>query len=313
MKKISIIVPVYNTAKYLPNCFDSIIAQTYTDYEVIVVDDGSTDGSAAICDQYAERDSRFRVVHKRNEGVSSARNIGLDKVGGQYIAFIDSDDTILPTMLEDLIRIAEAENADIVQSAWPLNDAEIETGKIKKMSRDKVLDENFAFSGVFKPSLCLGLYKAALFNEVRLPENIHYYEDFAVLTLLAAKSNGVVFVDKRYYNYVYREGSACHSGLTSKLKSSLLISDYLMEKGIFRKESDVNNTSSFFVYYVLMNTILANNAQESDIKFIRKEIYKNIKRILKAPRLHILMRIFCISYLLFPSITTKMFKYRYGH
>lgn len=309
--KISIIVPVYNTAKYLPNCFDSIIAQTYTDYEVIAVDDGSTDGSAAICDQYAERDSRFRVVHKRNEGVSSARNIGLDKVGGQYIAFFDSDDTILPTMLEDLIRIAEAENADIVQSAGPLKDGVAETGIIKKMSRDKVLDENFAFSDVYKPSLWLGLYKATLFNGIRFPEHIHFYEDFVVATQLAAKSNGVVFVDKRYYNYVHRDGSANSSGLNSKRRTCLFIADYLKEKGVFRNDSDLNNTSSFFILAQLFYTIWADEVLKSDIKFVKNEIRKNIKRILKADAFNIVMRISCIFYLFLPSIVTKIIRFRH--
>ncbi len=311
MKKISIIVPVYNTAKYLPNCFDSIIAQTYTDYEVIAVDDGSTDGSAAICDQYAEKDSRFHVVHKRNEGVSSARNIGLDKALGQYITFYDSDDTILPTMLEDLIRIAEAENADIVQSAGPLKDGEIETGKINIMSRDKVLDENFIFSNVYKPSLCLGLYKATLFEDIRFPEHIHFYEDFVVATQLAAKSNGVVFVDKRYYNYIQREGSANHFGLTSKRRSCLLIPNYLMEKGVFRNDTDLNNTIGFFIYGQLITTILADDVKESDTEFIKNEIHKNIKRILKAKTLNILMRIYCIFYLFLPSVVTKIFRFRH--
>lgn len=309
--KISIIVPVYNTAKYLPNCFDSIIAQTYTDYEVIAVDDGSTDGSAAICDQYAERDSRFRVVHKSNEGVSVARNIGIDNASGQYLAFFDSDDTILPTMLEDLIRIAEAEDCDIVQSAGALKDGVAETGIIKKMSRDKVLDENFAFSNVYKPSLWLGLYKATLFNGIRFPKNIHFYEDFVVLTLLANKSNGVVFVDKRYYNYIQREESATHSGLTSKRRSCLLIPNYLMEKGVFRNDTDLNNTIGFFIYGQLITTILADDVKESDTEFIKNEIHKNIKRILKAPRLNILMRIYCIFYLFLPSVVTKIIRFRH--
>ena len=92
--KITVIVPVYNTEKYLRRCVDSILAQTFTDFELLLVNDGSTDGSGAICDEYAQKDSRVRVFHKENGGVSSARNIGIDNAQGDWITFIDSDDRI---------------------------------------------------------------------------------------------------------------------------------------------------------------------------------------------------------------------------
>ena len=92
--KISVIVPVYNTEKYLDRCIQSILAQTYTDFELLLVDDGSTDSSGAICDKYAEQDSRVRVFHKENGGVSSARNQGLDNAKGEWITFVDSDDWV---------------------------------------------------------------------------------------------------------------------------------------------------------------------------------------------------------------------------
>ena len=94
MIKISVIVPVYNVEKYLPRCIDSILNQTFTDFELILVDDGSTDNSGQICDTYAEKDSRVKVVHKKNGGVSKARNVGLDNVLGKYITFCDSDNSI---------------------------------------------------------------------------------------------------------------------------------------------------------------------------------------------------------------------------
>ena len=92
--KITVIVPVYNTEKYLRRCVDSILAQTFTDFELLLIDDGSTDGSGAICDEYAKKDSRVRVFHKEIGGVSSARNLGLDKAYGEWISFVDSDDWI---------------------------------------------------------------------------------------------------------------------------------------------------------------------------------------------------------------------------
>ena len=103
MSKISVIVPVYNTEKYLRRCVDSILAQTFTDFELLLIDDGSTDGSGAICDEYALKDSRVRVFHKENGGASSARNLGLDNAQGEWITFVDSDDWVYPCWLQNFV------------------------------------------------------------------------------------------------------------------------------------------------------------------------------------------------------------------
>lgn len=115
MSKISVIVPVYNTEKYLRRCVDSILAQTFTDFELLLIDDGSTDGSGAICDEYAKKDSRVRVFHKENGGVSSARNLGLDNAIGEYITFIDSDDFIEKSYFE---MLSQYKDPDIVVSYY---------------------------------------------------------------------------------------------------------------------------------------------------------------------------------------------------
>ena len=111
---VSVIIPVYNTEKYLAECLDSLAAQTYTGFEAIVVDDGSTDGSPAICDGYAARDPRFRVIHKENGELSEARNAGLDTASGEYIYFLDSDDRILPETLEQTVNVLSETGADFV-------------------------------------------------------------------------------------------------------------------------------------------------------------------------------------------------------
>lgn len=107
--KISVIVPVYNVEKYLHRCIDSILAQTFTDFELLLIDDGSTDGSGAICDEYATKDNRVRVFHKENGGVSSARNLGLDNMRGGYLTFVDSDDWVDSTYLGELIEYSDAD------------------------------------------------------------------------------------------------------------------------------------------------------------------------------------------------------------
>lgn len=111
---ISVIVPIFNAEKYLHRCIKRILAQDYTDYELLLIDDGSTDNSGTICDEYAIKDNRIRVFHKENGGVSSARNWGLDKAIGEYIMFVDSDDYMLPGMLEVMLSTLESKKADLV-------------------------------------------------------------------------------------------------------------------------------------------------------------------------------------------------------
>lgn len=111
MSAISVIVPVYNVAAYLEKCLDSILAQTFTDFEAWLIDDGSTDGSGAICDRYAQRDRRLRALHVENGGVSRARNLGLDRAEGTYLVFVDSDDFVAPNLLARLARAAQIDEA----------------------------------------------------------------------------------------------------------------------------------------------------------------------------------------------------------
>lgn len=134
---ISVIVPVYNVEPYVEKCLDSILAQTYSDLEVLVIDDGSTDGCGEISDRYAEQDHRIQVFHTENHGLSAARNIGLDHVNGQYIGFVDSDDWIDPDMYEELHNIIQKTDADIVtcrfyQEYW--NKTEESSGSLKQFS-----------------------------------------------------------------------------------------------------------------------------------------------------------------------------------
>ena len=116
-KMLTIVVPVYNVQKYIYKCEDSILSQTYKNIEVILVDDSSPDECGTICDKYAEKDKRVRVIHKKNGGLSSARNSALDIANGDYVGFVDSDDWIEPTMYEEMVQFLEDENCDMVECA----------------------------------------------------------------------------------------------------------------------------------------------------------------------------------------------------
>lgn len=139
MCMVSVIVPIYQVEAYLPKCLDSILAQTFTDYELILVNDGTKDKSADIMAAYAQRDARIHLIHKENGGLSSARNAGLAIAKGKYIAFVDSDDYIEPTMLEDTVRAAEEMGADQVLFNYRLVDAQGEHGPYLSF-KDEVID-----------------------------------------------------------------------------------------------------------------------------------------------------------------------------
>lgn len=113
MPLITIIVPVYQVKDYIGECMESLLVQTYTNLEILLIDDGSTDGSEAVCDEYARKDDRIRVIHQENQGLSSARNTGLERVTGEYVAFVDSDDMVLPDFIETLYKLLEKYQADI--------------------------------------------------------------------------------------------------------------------------------------------------------------------------------------------------------
>ena len=177
--KVSIIVPVYKVEKYLNRCVDSILAQTFTDFECILVDDGSPDGCPAICDEYAKKDNRIKVIHQENKGVSAARNAGLDMAKGEYILFVDSDDWIDESTVQSLLMISE--DADIIMCGFSI---EYEDGTTfqensgnKKLEGSDILGE-FILDNI-RPEACGKLYRLELFSDTRFDETIKYAEDLA--------------------------------------------------------------------------------------------------------------------------------------
>lgn len=139
---ISIIVPVYQVKEYLGECVESLLAQTYKNLEILLVDDGSTDGSGEICDQYAGRDDRVRVVHQENQGLSAARNSGIDHMKGEYAAFVDSDDVVFPDFINTLYGLAEKYQADIAACAYIKCPTEDLAEMKRAMFADAIRDEN---------------------------------------------------------------------------------------------------------------------------------------------------------------------------
>lgn len=216
--KISIIVPVYKAEAYLRECLDSILGQSLQDFELLLVDDGSPDGSGAICDEYAARDPRVRVLHKANGGASSARNAGISAAQGEYLSFVDSDDVLHPRMLEHLFRAALE------------NDAEASVSSYRSFTdQTPIQPEPYALRRVAPGrDFCLEpyrieyvapwakLYRRDLFSDIRFPEYLRMCEDEAILYRLFYKCSRVAELDAPLYYYRTTPGSTMNAGFSMK-------------------------------------------------------------------------------------------------
>lgn len=207
---ISVVVPIYNVKKYLEICLHSLVNQTYKNLEIILVDDGSTDGSSAICDIWAKKDNRIKVIHKTHGGVSDARNKGLDIAKGDFIGFVDSDDKIKLNMYEILYKNMKIHNADIsvCNFIFVHNNDTFDYGKSKNTSIKKGTE---AFNMLFKKNnygnfVWNKLYKHELFNKIRFPYGKNY-EDIYVMHKLYYNAKTIVFIDKGLYYYISRKTS----------------------------------------------------------------------------------------------------------
>lgn len=208
--KISVIVPVYNTARYLARCLDSIAAQTFADWECICVDDGSTDESGAMLDAYARRDARFRVIHQENGGVSRARNAGLDAARGEWIGFVDSDDWVEPETFALAHEAAAAHNADLVQWDYVFEDNGKRIVGLSLAEGPFSVSKNDTY---FCPSMChkLVLRKLIYDNHLLFPENIRLSEDRLFSFQCSLLARRAFHLNRALYHYTANASSASHN------------------------------------------------------------------------------------------------------
>lgn len=210
--KVSIIVPIYNVERFLHCCVDSVLAQTFTDFELLLVDDGSKDNSGKICDQYAEKDRRVKVVHKQNGGLTSARNAGLALAFGEWVMYLDGDDWIEPDMLESLFREGEDTGADIVLGdflfAYPNREVPY---RLPDWDDCKITSLNRYIISVWT---CVwgGIHRRSLYEEHQLqsPHGVTYCEDFHLIVRLCYFARRVTNVHRPFYHYRQQGDSIMH-------------------------------------------------------------------------------------------------------
>lgn len=241
MPKLSVIVPVYNTQKYLPECIDSILAQTYTDFELILVDDGSADRSGVICEEYCRSDNRIRVIHQENGGVTAARKRGTEAAQGEYISFVDSDDWLQSDMYEQMLKYAERYDADMVlcdmMAERPAGSTVIHSSSLDGLFAFERLEQDICSNMLFDftqnmPGLSLNLWNKIFRSDImkpallECPNQITYGEDALVSLICLLRSRRIYIMPESPF-YHYRQGGEF---LKREQKASLLprLSDFAL-------------------------------------------------------------------------------------
>ncbi len=282
---ISIIVPIYNVEKYLSKCIESLLNQTYTNIEILLVNDGSTDNSKKICEQFKGKDSRIKLINKENGGLSDARNKGLQKSIGKYITFVDSDDYVEKNYIETLYSLITKFNSEIAIADFRVikgDKQKIKEKDIKEycITSEKAIDE-MLYSDFYYISACSKLYKKELFENVEFPKG-KMFEDVGTTYKLIIKANKIACTNKKIYNYVIRNNSIT----TSKFKSEhydlieltkIMCEDILkkypnMEKGVLRRK--------IYASISTLNRMLLSKKTKVDLDLVNY-IKKNGKTILK--------------------------------
>lgn len=239
---ISIIVPVYQVKPYIGECVESLLTQTYANLEILLVDDGSTDGSGEICDEYARRDDRIRVIHQTNQGLSAARNTGLDQAAGEYVAFVDSDDVVLSNFIETLYVLLCRYQADIAACAFVrVKMEELRRGRVESMERgpdlaggdksvntreicmtsEQMLRQWHGRYKKWETIACNKLYRKRILNgtngngAIRFPVG-RRHEDVMTSHLIAANAACIALTMQELYLYRIREGSITTQTMTAE-------------------------------------------------------------------------------------------------
>lgn len=269
--KISIIVPIYNVEKYIHKCIDSILDQSFNDFELILVDDESPDKCGEICDYYKKKDERVIVIHKKNGGPSDARNVGIDRAKGEYIAFIDGDDFIERDMYETMYKTIEENKADICICSL------VEVDENGEKLNEYIINKVSLSEMILRSYPCNKLFNKKLFINNRFAYG-KYYEDLELIPKLYLQSRKVVSTNKIGYNYVKRAGA-----ITSKVDDKILdwldaymkLKKYMIEEDIFYKyeKEFTENTKIFkktYLYHLYHYNIFSLLKQ-------RKYIFKNMK------------------------------------
>lgn len=333
---ISVVVAIYNVAAYLDRAILSLINQTYRNLEIILVDDGSTDNCAEICDKYAAQDARVKVIHKKNGGLFSSRNVGIENATGTFLAFLDGDDWVETDMYEKMLSAMREYGAELAvcRYKWVYEDKteDISTEKAAVMEGQEILakylEEDDAYQ--IQNAAWNKLYKRSLVGDLRFPERL--YEDMLYTIQLLNKPSKSIYLDRAYYNYVCdRNASIMNMGINEKIFTDLIPNLY--DRSIFLRKierEDLALLQDYFMYKRMLLFYTAtfrskNTDKKVYMKFLENKLreldkksydaifsipqanpheYQKLKLFLLSPRLY-LMAMWLNDRIVIPMKTKK--------
>lgn len=279
---ISIIIPIYNVEKYLKKCIDSITSQTYSNLEIILVDDGSPDNCGKICDEYAKIDKRIKVIHKQNGGLSDARNIGISLATGKYVLLVDSDDTICCDACEELLKVAINTSADMVafkkRKIYEDGTEENSTDTMQlKIYNNRQAYIELIYGRDFEITAWSRFYKSDIIKSVQFPVGV-LSEDYATAHKFFMNSKKIVFYDKTIYNYLIRNNS-----IMGNMKVNHIIDLYNISKDVYSFQianfpEHKKKVLSLYINNLLkLYYFISIKEKNSDLNDILKKCEKNLK------------------------------------
>lgn len=319
--EISIIVPVYNVEKYISRCIESIINQSFSSFELILVDDGSPDSCGEICDYYAKKDSRIKVIHKQNEGLSSARNSGIEVAKGEYIAFVDSDDYIHRDMYKNLYDAAIKNKSDIVVCDYKkvYDSYEIDENIKLKPYESKNMTNIEALNKLYESDKGIyivawnKLYKKTIFNELRY-NNGRIHEDEFIIHKLLYNSKVITYINLELYYYFQRPDSIMgQKGLKSKIDIITAFKERMEFMYINNLHDLTKKSAKVYAYYffeIYYNIKKNYNDSKDKLYLLRKDYIKVLYIVLRSIDYNwkekMLLVIFVINPYLYEVYTNKL-------
>ena len=307
---VSIIIPVYNTKEYLPRCLDSIVQQTYEDWELILVDDESTDGSDQICDQYAQKDERIQVIHQKNAGPSASRQNGILRASGEWIMFSDSDDWIDSEMLEMLLEHQKISQAKMICSFFvDIN----ENGKMHHLPlpSEEIIDcfsaedcvRHMHETRYMIGSPCAKLFHKSLFEGIQFCNEVTIGEDYSMIVELMQKAKRVRIVKKEYYYRFVRKGSISHMGYSERHKKAfdnyMRVRLELIQKYPALSEAIIGFHTEYEMA-VLTAMCRNKNFDWETIHKLKADLKTNMKSTWKNPKIALYMKV-CAWMIAYPT------------
>lgn len=297
MKLVSIIVPIYNAERFLVLSIDSVLAQSYQAFELLLLNDGSTDNSAQICDEYAKRDARIRVFHTENSGVSSARNLGLDNARGEYVMFLDADDFWCDNnFLANLVTLAENNHLDVIRGEYKAVNEQgkallpCKTSIIHRQYSDKIIDSFTFIKEVIKGEffLVLSLFKRSSIDNLRLNANQIFLEDMRFYSQLLMKPLRCMYTPLCFYAYRKNENSVSYQLNPKKLVDSFGMCDffhYCAQQSTNALLSEYYNYYSVMMYKWTLETLALyyynqkyTFIEQLELNALSKKVFEWIKR-----------------------------------